>query len=222
MPVAQRIEDPAMSSEADRWSKIRGERPASGRDLCCGMINGKETGHLPVAEHRRRTRPGIPMLGQGEARYQKRRPCMNGPIWDTIARCRVWGTTGAIDTGNGYFGGVQFWIKSTWERNGGPRHAGTCRPGNRREEQIRDCVSDKRSKAGERRARVCGRVASPTVRFTPVVPEIRNLAKGAQLADKSLSQNFVLTREHRTADRLCIWNPINKITFLGSVPVWVR
>ena len=51
--------------------------------------------------------------------------------WDAVAQCESGGDW-AIDTGNGYYGGLQF-SQSTWEANGGygnPAYAS-------REEQIR-------------------------------------------------------------------------------------
>jgi hypothetical protein len=45
----------------------------------------------------------------------------NGTIWDAISRCEAGGNW-AINTGNGYYGGVQF-DQNTWERNGGLRFA---------------------------------------------------------------------------------------------------
>ena len=41
--------------------------------------------------------------------------------WDTVASCESSGNW-AINTGNGYFGGLQF-DQNTWERNGGLRYA---------------------------------------------------------------------------------------------------
>lgn len=55
----------------------------------------------------------------------------NAVNWDAVARCESGGNWGA-NTGNGYFGGLQF-AKGTWNANGGngsPAHAS-------REEQIR-------------------------------------------------------------------------------------
>ncbi|HJT94662.1 MAG TPA: transglycosylase family protein, partial [Mycobacterium sp.] len=41
--------------------------------------------------------------------------------WDAVAACESGGNW-AINTGNGYYGGVQF-DQNTWERNGGLRFA---------------------------------------------------------------------------------------------------
>ncbi|WP_019932877.1 resuscitation-promoting factor [Nocardia sp. BMG111209] len=45
----------------------------------------------------------------------------DGSTWDALASCESGGNWG-INTGNGYFGGVQF-DQSTWERQGGTRYA---------------------------------------------------------------------------------------------------
>ncbi len=64
-------------------------------------------------------------LGAGTAAAE------SGVDWDAIAQCESGGNW-AINTGNGYFGGLQF-SPGTWSSNGGsgmPHHAS-------REEQIR-------------------------------------------------------------------------------------
>jgi hypothetical protein len=51
--------------------------------------------------------------------------------WDAVAACESGGNW-AIDTGNGYYGGLQF-TQSTWEANGGTGNPAAAS----REEQIR-------------------------------------------------------------------------------------
>ncbi|MFE6919763.1 transglycosylase family protein [Nocardia sp. NPDC057663] len=48
-------------------------------------------------------------------------PVRDGAIWDALARCESTGNW-AINTGNGYYGGIQF-DQSTWERQGGLKYA---------------------------------------------------------------------------------------------------
>lgn len=48
-------------------------------------------------------------------------PVHNGDIWDALAECEAGGNW-KINTGNGYYGGIQF-DQSTWERQGGLRYA---------------------------------------------------------------------------------------------------
>ncbi|TQR84109.1 DUF348 domain-containing protein [Mycobacterium hodleri] len=83
-------------------------------------VNGVETGRLPVAnvvivparngKLRIGAKPGteVPEVSQGET-------------WDALSRCEAGGNW-AINTGNGFYGGVQF-DQNTWERNGGLRYA---------------------------------------------------------------------------------------------------
>ena len=66
-------------------------------------------------------------------------PVSNGATWDALAQCEAGGNW-AINTGNGYFGGVQF-DQNTWERNGGLRYAGRADLATR-EEQIAIADSD--------------------------------------------------------------------------------
>jgi len=84
------------------------------------VVNGVETGRLPVANVvitparesvvRVGTKPGTEMP-----------PVSDGSIWDAIAGFEAGGNW-AINTGNGYYGGVQF-DQGTWERSGGLRFA---------------------------------------------------------------------------------------------------
>lgn len=70
--------------------------------------------------------------------------------WDAIAKCESGGNW-AINTGNGYYGGLQFTI-GTWHANGGsgsPSHAS-------REEQIRVAENVLRTQ-GIKAWPVCGR-----------------------------------------------------------------
>ncbi|MFC4125744.1 transglycosylase family protein [Nocardia rhizosphaerae] len=48
-------------------------------------------------------------------------PVRDGEIWDALARCESTGNW-SINTGNGYYGGIQF-DQSTWERQGGLKYA---------------------------------------------------------------------------------------------------
>ena len=70
----------------------------------------------------------------------------NGSIWDAIAGCEAGGNW-AINTGNGYYGGVQF-DQGTWEANGG---AAVCAPRAdlaTREEQIAVAEVTRRARVG--------------------------------------------------------------------------
>lgn len=92
-----------------------------------------------------------------------------GPNWDAIARCESGGNW-AINTGNGFYGGLQFTM-STWHANGGmgnPAHAS-------REQQI-SVAQRVLSTQGIGAWPVCGRhardsfPAAPTKPAAPVTP----------------------------------------------------
>jgi resuscitation-promoting factor RpfB len=118
-PNAHRVEDPDMN-----MSRQVVEDPGSPgtQDVTYAVatVNGVETGRLPIANIviapardsvvRVGTKPGTEVP-----------PVTDGSIWDAIAGCEAGGNW-AINTGNGYYGGVQF-DQSTWERNGGLRFA---------------------------------------------------------------------------------------------------
>jgi resuscitation-promoting factor RpfB len=118
-PNSRRIEDPDMNV-----SRTVVEDPGTPgtQDVTFAVatVNGVETGRLPVANVvvtpareavvRVGTKPGTDVP-----------PVNDGSIWDAIAGCEAGGNW-AINTGNGYYGGVQF-DQGTWERNGGLRYA---------------------------------------------------------------------------------------------------
>lgn len=84
------------------------------------MVNGKEVDRQPIASNvtvtaqpktvRKGAKPGTEVP-----------PVRDGAIWDALARCESTGNWG-INTGNGYYGGIQF-DQNTWERQGGLKYA---------------------------------------------------------------------------------------------------
>ncbi|MDY6870124.1 MAG: transglycosylase family protein [Actinomycetota bacterium] len=83
-------------------------------------VNGVETGRLPVANVVvSPARNAVVRVGAKPGTEVP--PVRAGATWDALAQCEAGGNWG-INTGNGYFGGVQF-DQSTWERNGGLRYA---------------------------------------------------------------------------------------------------
>ncbi len=119
VPPRRRIEDPEMNISRE-IVQDPGTPGVQDVTFSVSKVNGVETGRLPVASHviapareavvRVGTKPGTEVPDVG-----------NGPIWDAISRCEAGGNW-AINTGNGYYGGVQF-DQGTWERNGGLRFA---------------------------------------------------------------------------------------------------
>jgi uncharacterized protein YabE (DUF348 family) len=118
-PPVRRIDDPEMNASRE----IVEDPGAPGTQdvtFSVATVNGVETGRLPVASTvitpahesvvRVGSRPGtdVPEVS-------------NGSLWDAIARCESGGNW-AINTGNGFYGGVQF-DQGTWASNGGLRYA---------------------------------------------------------------------------------------------------
>jgi uncharacterized protein YabE (DUF348 family) len=118
-PNARRIEDPEMNISR-QVVEDPGAPGTQDVTFAVATVNGVETGRLPVANVvvtpareavvRVGTKPGTDLP-----------PVNDGSIWDAIAGCEAGGNW-AINTGNGYYGGVQF-DQGTWERNGGLRYA---------------------------------------------------------------------------------------------------
>jgi resuscitation-promoting factor RpfB len=118
-PPARRIEDPEMNVSR-QVVEDAGSPGTQDVTFAVATVNGVETGRLPIANTvitpareavvRVGTKPGTDVP-----------PVSNGSVWDAIAGCEAGGNW-AINTGNGYYGGVQF-DQGTWERNGGLRFA---------------------------------------------------------------------------------------------------
>jgi uncharacterized protein YabE (DUF348 family) len=118
-PVAQRIEDPTMNMSR-RVVEDAGSPGSQDVTFAVATVNGKETGRLPVG-HTIVVPARESILRVGAKPGTEVPTVNNGLIWDALARCESGGNW-AINTGNGYFGGVQF-DQNTWERQGGLRYA---------------------------------------------------------------------------------------------------
>ncbi|ORW70412.1 resuscitation-promoting factor [Mycobacterium saskatchewanense] len=118
-PNSRRVEDPDMNMSR-QVVEDAGSPGTQDVTFAVATVNGIETGRLPIANTviapardavvRVGTKPGTDVP-----------PVTNGSIWDAIAGCEAGGNW-AVNTGNGYYGGVQF-DQGTWERNGGLRFA---------------------------------------------------------------------------------------------------
>jgi uncharacterized protein YabE (DUF348 family) len=130
-PTAQRIEDPTMNMSR-HVVEDPGTPGTQDVTYAIAIVNGVETGRLPVSNE-----VVVPardsVLRVGAKPGTEVPPVQNGATWDALARCEAGGNWG-INTGNGFFGGVQF-DQGTWERNGGLRYAPRADLGTR-EEQI--------------------------------------------------------------------------------------
>jgi uncharacterized protein YabE (DUF348 family) len=118
-PPANKVEDPTMN-----MSRHVVEDPGSAgvQDVtfAVSVVNGVETGRLPVAnEVVTPARPAVVRVGAKPGTEVP--PVTHGAAWDALAGCEAGGNW-ATNTGNGFYGGVQF-DQGTWERNGGLRYA---------------------------------------------------------------------------------------------------
>ncbi|OBF19771.1 Resuscitation-promoting factor RpfB [Mycobacterium sp. ACS4331] len=118
-PNAQRIEDPTMNMSR-QVVEDPGTPGAQDVTFAVAKVNGVETGRLPVANVVvTPARDSVVRVGAKPGTEVP--PVTNGLIWDALARCESGGNW-SINTGNGYYGGVQFDL-NTWERQGGLRYA---------------------------------------------------------------------------------------------------
>lgn len=118
-PTARRIEDPTMNMSR-QVVEDPGAPGTQDVTFAVAVVNGVVTGRLPVA-NTIVTPARESVLRVGAKPGTEVPPVTNGARWDAIAACES-GNNWAINTGNGYFGGVQF-DQNTWERHGGLRYA---------------------------------------------------------------------------------------------------
>jgi uncharacterized protein YabE (DUF348 family) len=103
----QVVEDPGMPGVQDVTYAV-------------ATVDGIETGRLPVANVViSPARDALVRIGAKPGTEVP--PVAQGATWDALASCEAGGNW-AINTGNGFYGGVQF-DQNTWERNGGLRYA---------------------------------------------------------------------------------------------------
>jgi uncharacterized protein YabE (DUF348 family) len=118
-PTAQRIDDPTMNMSRQ---VVQDPGTPGTQDVTFAVIsvNGAETGRLPVASTViDPARDSVLRVGAKPGTEVP--PVSNGGSWDALASCESGGNW-AINTGNGFYGGVQF-DQNTWERQGGLRYA---------------------------------------------------------------------------------------------------
>jgi uncharacterized protein YabE (DUF348 family)/transposase len=114
-----RIEDPTMNMSR-HVVEDPGTPGTQDATFAVSIVNGVETGRRLVAHEI--VTPARPLvLRIGAKPGTEVPPVSNGSTWDALAACEAGGNW-AINTGNGFYGGVQF-DQNTWERNGGLRYA---------------------------------------------------------------------------------------------------
>ncbi len=118
-PVDQRIEDVNLNMSR-QIVEDPGTPGTQDVTFAVATVDGVETGRLPVANVVvSPARGGVLRVGAKPGTEVP--PVSNGATWDALSSCEAGGNW-AINTGNGYFGGVQF-DQNTWERSGGLRYA---------------------------------------------------------------------------------------------------
>lgn len=118
-PPSRRIEDPEMNMSRE-VVEDPGSPGTQDVTFSVAQINGVESGRLPIANVVvTPAREAVVRVGAKPGTEVP--PVSDGTIWDSLAGCEAGGNW-AINTGNGFFGGVQF-DQGTWEANGGLRYA---------------------------------------------------------------------------------------------------
>jgi nucleoid-associated protein YgaU len=108
--------------------------------------------------------------------------------WDAIAQCESGGNW-SINTGNGYYGGLQF-SRGTWTANGGGKYASTANQASRSEQiSVAERVLDHQ---GIGAWPVCGRKGGSTKHFTATH------TTGSRSASRSTSHKKVTTHHKST------------------------
>ncbi len=115
LPPVKKVKDPGMSI-GDVVVEDPGE---PGEEIVTYLVtlkNGKETSRKELTSQQiTPARPKQVRIGT------KGSTGAEGTVWDRLAQCESGGNW-AINSGNGYYGGLQF-DKSTWSANGGNRYA---------------------------------------------------------------------------------------------------
>ncbi len=118
-PRAYRIQDPTMNMSR-HIMEVPGTTGTQEVTFVVSTVNGVETGRWPVkSEIVAPARPSVLRVGAKPGTYVP--PVLDGAAWDALSACESGGNW-AINTGNGFYGGVQF-DQNTWERHGGLRYA---------------------------------------------------------------------------------------------------
>lgn len=122
----------APGEEEVREKGEKGERKITTRVV---TVNGQvESKDVVKREETRQARPAVIARGKLAGNTGAAAPAVgDGSVWDAIAQCESGGNW-AINTGNGYYGGLQF-AASTWTGHGGGQYAPTADQATR-EQQI--------------------------------------------------------------------------------------
>ncbi|WP_291416417.1 resuscitation-promoting factor [Actinophytocola sp.] len=117
-PPVQEVEDP----NAEKGTEVVLDPGAAGERIATYRItvkNGAEVARVEIGSKvTKQPKPKVIRVGTKEPPQPV---ISDGEVWDALAQCESTGNW-AINTGNGYYGGLQF-NKSTWDANGGGEYA---------------------------------------------------------------------------------------------------
>jgi hypothetical protein len=106
----------------DKGKTVVDDPGAAGERIATYRItikDGKEVSREEIgAKVTKEAKPKIVRVGTKQAPNPV---ISDGSVWDALAKCESGGNW-AINTGNGYYGGLQFNV-STWNSNGGAQYA---------------------------------------------------------------------------------------------------
>jgi uncharacterized protein YabE (DUF348 family) len=118
-PANKQVPDPTMNASRQVVDDP-GKPGLQDVTFAVAYVNGVEASRLPVANVViAPARDGVLRVGAKPGTEVP--PVTNPGTWDALSRCEAGGNW-AINTGNGFYGGVQF-DQNTWERQGGLRYA---------------------------------------------------------------------------------------------------
>ncbi|WP_369815934.1 transglycosylase family protein [Mycobacterium sp. 852013-51886_SCH5428379] len=118
-PSLQRVHDPSINLSR-RIVDDPGKPGVQDVTFAVRTVNGQVTGRYVL--NRQVISPARPQIQRVGAKPGTQvPPVRNAATWDALAHCESSGDWG-INTGNGFYGGVQF-TQSTWESFGGLRYA---------------------------------------------------------------------------------------------------
>ncbi len=152
-PPMQTVDDATMDQGTTKV-QTPGQAGEQVQTFSVNLTNGKETGRTAVGT------PAVTKDAVGGVVRRGTKPkdtapaVSNGGKWDRIAKCESGGDW-SINTGNGYYGGIQF-DKQTWNAYGGGKYAARADLASR-EEQIAVAEKVRASRGGYGAWPVCGK-----------------------------------------------------------------
>ena len=112
--------DDATAFEGDEVVEEAGTPGSKGVKRSIRIVNGKEESNTVISE--KEVAPAKPATIKRGTKAKSSAPSVaNGSVWDSLAQCEAGGNW-AINTGNGFSGGLQF-TPSTWLAYGGGQYA---------------------------------------------------------------------------------------------------